>query len=85
MFRDFVRKVAFVPVFLSGAYAAFMAQATALNYHWLFRFALVLTLIHLALAALYFRFVPGWLRWFGLAVSLLALFSLAELGLRVYG
>ncbi len=84
-FRDFFRKLAFVPVFLSGAYAAFMAQATALNYHWLFRFVLVLTLIHFGLAGLYFRFVSGWLRWFGLAVSLLAGLSLAELGLRVYG
>ena len=85
MFRDFIRKVAFIPVFLSGVCAANMAQETALNYHWLFRFVLVLTLIHFGLAGLYFRFVPGWLRWFGLAVSLLALFSLAELGLRVYG
>lgn len=85
MFRDFIRKVAFVPVFLSGVCAVNMAQATALNYHWLFRFVLVLTLIHLGLAGLYFRFVPGWLRWLGLAVSLLAGLSLAELGLRVYG
>jgi hypothetical protein len=85
MFRDFIRKLAFVPVFLSGVCAVNMAQATALNYHWLFRFVLVLTLIHFGLAGLYFRFVPGWVRWLGLAVSLLALFSLVELGLRVYG
>ena len=70
---------------MSGVCAANMAQETAPNYHWLFRFVLVLTLIHLGLAELYFRFVPGWLRWLGLAVSLLTLFSLAELGLRVYG
>jgi hypothetical protein len=85
MFRDFIGKVAFIPVFMSGVCAANMAQETAPNYHWLFRFVLVLTLIHLGLAGLYFRFVPGWLRWLGLAVSLLAGLSLAELGLWVYG
>lgn len=84
MLKDFVRKVAFLPVFLSGLYSAFMAQATALNYQWLFRFALVLTLIHIVLAGLYFRFVPGRLRWLGLPVSLLSLLSLTELGLRAF-
>ncbi len=76
--------LAFLPVFLSGVYAVFMAQATALNYQWLFRFALALTLIHVVLAGLYFRFVPGRLRWLGLLISLLTLVCLTELGLRAF-
>lgn len=82
--KDFVRALVFIPVFLSGALAADMTQTAAQNYHLLFRQALVLTVIHLVLSALYIRYVPGRLRWLGLLISLLALVCLTELSLRVF-
>lgn len=82
--RGFAQTVAFLPVFGSGAFAAGMTQATALNYQWLFRYAILLTLVHFVLSGLYFRFVASRLRWLGLLISLLALVCLTELGLRVF-
>ena len=87
MVRDFARRLAFIPVFLSGAYAVLMAQASSPDYQRLYWHALASWVIHLLLSVLYFRFTQSWLRWFGALLSLLSLLSLiclAELGLRVF-
>jgi len=80
----FLQSGALVLVLLSGAYTAFVSQASSPDYRRLFWNILPIALIHFALVIVYFLRVRHWTRWAALSVAIVALGFLSEMTLRVW-
>jgi hypothetical protein len=84
LLREFLRAVAFIFVFLSGALAAFMSQASAPNYQLLFWEVMKISIVHFALGLVYFLKVRHWTRWGALALLIAVLAFVLEMTYRVW-